>query len=148
MELIYKNASEVIVADSLNTNLENCKIYIPSNLSIDILNLYVNDILIETKKTQTRSNGYSVYSILPSKFVKLDNGCYDVYIEGINVSDLAKIVFIKTKISLSFDEYNDTVLKYFSRFIGEEVSNKYDKIVKIANLCVDVYNSIKVKANE
>ena len=66
MELIYKNASEVIVADSLNTNLENCKIYIPSNLSIDILNLYVNDILIETKKTQTCSNGYNVYSILPS----------------------------------------------------------------------------------
>ena len=148
MDIIYKNVSEVVVTDTTNNNLESCKIYIPSNLSIDILNLYINDILVETQKTQTRSNGYSIYTVSPTKILKMAEGEYTVYVEGINSENLTKDIFIKTRVSFSFDEYNALVLKYFSQCIGNDVSNKYEKIIKIANLCIDIYNSMKVNANE
>ena len=148
MDIIYKNISEVVITDTANKNLENCKIYIPSNLNIDILNLYINDVLIETQKNQTRSNGYSIYTISPTKILKMSEGEYTVYVEGINIENLTKNIFIKTRTSFSFDEYNALALKYFSQCIGDEVSIKYEKIIKIANLCIDIYNSMKVNANE
>lgn len=143
MNIIYKNVDEVLITDATSSLLENCKIYIPIGLSFDIVNLYINNVPLEIIKTTSDKSGYLTYKVLPTKYLNLANGKYQIYIEGINLTNKQSTIFIDSHVNLSFDEYNKLVLSYYSSLLGEDIANTYDKVIKIANLCIDIYNSIK-----
>ncbi len=143
MNIIYKSVDEILITDTVSNSLDGCKIYIPMGLSFDVLNLYINYVPLEISKITSDKNGYLAYKITPTKILNFINGKYSLFIEGINFTNKEIVIFAESQANLTFDTYNQNVLSYYASSIGQEVSDKYEKIIKIANLCIDIYNSTK-----
>lgn len=143
MNIIYKSVDEILITDTVSNFLDGCKIYIPMGLSFDVLNLYINYVPLEISKITSDKNGYLAYKITPTKILNFINGKYSLFIEGINFTNKEIVIFAESQANLTFDTYNQNVLSYYASSIGQEVSDKYEKIIKIANLCIDIYNSTK-----
>ena len=143
MNIIYKNINDVLVTDHNKKSFAECCIYVPASLNFDIVTFYINKTAIETSEVVSDKNGYRAYKISPTRQLNLKDGHYKVFTEGINFKNKSVSSFVETNLTLSFENYNNQVISFYSSCLGDDIANKYSKISEMVKLCIDIYNSTK-----
>lgn len=143
MKIIYDNIDSALVIDTDNKSFEDTIIYVPNTYNFDMLNLYINDILIETRKTVSNKAGYKMFVIDVNKTIPIVKDNCSVILQGVNLHNKTITSFNEVSALFDFETYNEMVLKNYSTKISESVSEKYEKIYKLVELSAKIYESIK-----
>lgn len=149
MKIIWENLEqEPRLIETNNTDFLVCEIYVPKKYNFNIINIYVNDILIETQKSASSKPNYDRYIISAYKTFNMngynnENNTLKIVIEGISIKD--KTVFLSTPVTcaLDFNNYNKQVVQNYSNIIGNDIADKYSKIVQLTKLCIDVCDMVQ-----
>lgn len=143
MNIIYKNDAEISVTNTTDNDLKSLTIYIPIGNCYDFFILHIDDVIIDLNKTESQKANYEAFVPNPTKYVNLKNGSHEFILYCLDTSAKQNFISISKKISVQFDEYNENYINRLSSIINQNVSDKYDKIIKLTELNMKIYDAVK-----
>ena len=153
IKIIYNKDKDLrLIEDALDNNLDNLHFYIPKSLEGNfycrLVDSYDFESMLKLSKSDINDKLYNIYKISLDNYIACTNG--DMQLSILFIDGATKVPFTSNIVNLNLNcDYIKSIaqLNYIDS-LAIDVINKYQKIIQLTEMNVNIYNDIQEVLNK
>ena len=146
IKIIYNKDKDLrTIEDALDNSLDNLHFYIPKKLQgsfyCRLVDSNESESILKLSKSDSSDKLYNVYKVSLDNFISCING--DIKLSILHIENDLFYMTKDIKINLTLDKSKSAMQLYFLDDLTSEVISKYNKIIELTEMNINIYKDIK-----
>ena len=146
IKIIYNKDKDLrTIEDALDNSLDNLHFYIPKKLQGNfycrLVDSNESESILKLSKSDSSDKLYNVYKVSLDNFISCING--DIKLSILHIENDLFYMTKDIKINLTLDKSKSAMQLYFLDDLTSEVISKYNKIIELTEMNINIYKDIK-----
>lgn len=146
IKIIYNKDKDLrTIEDALDNSLDNLHFYIPKKLQGNfycrLVDSNESESILKLSKSDSNDKLYNVYKVSLDNFISCING--DIKLSILHIENDLFYMTKDIKINLTLDKSKSAMQLYFLDDLTSEVISKYNKIIELTEMNINIYKDIK-----
>ena len=145
IKIIYNKDKDLrTIEDALDNSLDNLHFYIPKKLQGNfycrLVDSNESESILKLSKSDSSDKLYNVYKVSLDNFISCING--DIKLSILHIENDLFYMTKDIKINLTLDKSKSAMQLYFLDDLTSEVISKYNKIIELTEMNINIYKDI------
>ena len=146
IKIIYNKDKDLrTIEDALDNSLDNLHFYIPKKLQGNfycrLVDSNESESILKLSKSDNNDKLYNIYKVSLDNFINCING--DIKLSILHIENDLFYMTKDIKINLTLDKSRSAMQLYFLDDLTSEVISKYNKIIELTEMNINIYKDIK-----